>query len=459
MSLASVCACSDSAAPLPPVGQVVVHVDTDAPVPSESGGAPTWDAPIPLLDRLRVEVYPPGASSPCDGCTNEVTVTYESLAASDVSFGVVPGASSGWVARVRLTVQRFELATGDVDPDTTLDTFVALPPVADGEVAHVTVVLSTDDVGNTVGSLQAPVDPTPGPAGPSLVGTWPDAARTGCSGTAPQGSVCVPGGAYWMGASSDHLVPGTSRTWHRLIVLSPFWLEQSEVSVAEARDLGINTRSVAPWSGGTSGNQEQDFCTYSDTPTERDSLPVNCVEWEAAQELCYQRGGALPTEAQLEYASGGALAQPYPWGFDEPQCEEAVWGRNGAGIYSLDVPFLCRKDTNTMRPLGGPEPAGSGARDFLDLPGGKVFDLAGNVNEMAEDVFQLAADPCWAPHAVLRDPRCTQPAPGAQTLSHTLKAGGWKLGGSYLEAGHRQELQTGLVFPDAGFRCAWKAGG
>jgi formylglycine-generating enzyme required for sulfatase activity len=456
----AVCACSGSGSSLPPLGQVVVHVDTDAPVPSESSsGTPDWTDPIPLMDRLRVELYPPGATSPCDGCTNEFAVTYEKLAASDVSFGVVPGDASGWVARVRLTVERFELETGDVNPDTTLDTYVALPAVTEGQIVDVSVVLSTDDIGQTLGSLQAPVDPTPGPLGPSLVGTWPDAARKGCVGKPPQASVCVPGGAFWMGASSDHFVPGASRVWHRLVVLSPFWLEATEITVARARGLGIDTTSAIPWSGVTVGDQVGDFCTFTSTPDVRDELPLNCVTWSGAQMLCVQLGGALPTEAQLEYASGGALGQPYPWGFDVPTCEQAVWGRNGTGLYLNQIPTACNQPTNTMAPLGGLEPPGHGTGDHLDLPGGTIFDLAGNLDETAEDVFQFSTDPYWAQHSILRDPRCTQTAPGTSVTVHTLRAGGWTLGGTYLEAGHRQSVEGDFPLPDAGFRCAWKGGG
>jgi formylglycine-generating enzyme required for sulfatase activity len=458
LALAVVAAgCSGQSPVAPARAQVVLHVDTDAPIAHEtSAGAPGWGDAFPLFDRLRLDLYAPGASAPCDGCTDEFTVTYEDFASGRVSVGVVPASGdSGWVARVRLTVERFELSTGDIDPDSTVDVWVALPSVVDGQVVDVTVSLSTDATGQPAGSQDAPVDPAPGAPEASAVGTWPGAQRAGCTTKAPAGAVCVPGGAFWMGATTGSLVPGASRTWRRLVVMSPFWLGASEVTVAQARALSIDTVQVTTWSGGTSGATFDDFCTYSLTGSPRDVLPLNCVTWGGEQELCRSQGGSLPSEAQIEYAAGGALGLPFPWGQDQAACGDAVWGRDGYGIFASYIPFACRASTNFMAPMGGCEPPGRGARDVASMPGGDVTDLAGNLFESTVDSFQFSTDPCWAPHGVLHDPVCTRQSTDGPD-EHTLRAGSWTTGGSYLEAGHREGFDGSTVAPDVGFRCACK---
>jgi sulfatase modifying factor 1 len=455
--LAPAVACGSTAAP-PPMGQVVIHVDTDAPVPNQTPNPSTdWTAPIPLFDRLRFDVYRPGDMLPCDACTNDVAVTEERLASGAVSFGVVPVPDeSGWIARIRLSVRRFETSVGDLDQETTIDRFVSIPAVAEGQVVDVSVMLSTDDTGRTVGSLDAPTTPALGaPTAGSRVGTWSRAARTACTSKAPRGAACVPGGAFWMGAPRDHLVAGTDQTWHRLVVLSPFWLEQTEVTVTEAREGGLSAAGV--WSGSTAGTSYTDYCTYTLAGSRRDVLPVNCVYWSVADEFCKGAGGRLPTEGQLEYVGGGALSLDYPWGNDLPSCTEAVWGRNGFGLYYLVLPSTCLASTNFLAPLGGPEPPMTGSRDVLPLPSGNVHDLAGNLYELARDTWQSSSDPCWSPEGVLQDPVCTLPST-ADPAGHAVRGGSWSNGATYLETSHRLSFQDDIGDPEVGFRCAWPGG-
>ncbi len=325
---------------------------------------------------------------------------------------------------------------------------MALPAVPDGTVADVTVLLSTDDTGASSSSLDQPATPAGGDPAASSVGTWGPAQRTGCSTPQPAGTVCVPGGAYWMGAASGHLTPGASAGWRRLVVVSPFWLDTTEVTVAATRAHG-GLNGVIAWSGSTQGTSYADFCTYSASPTRRDVLPVNCVAPFGAEDYCTRRGGHLPSEAQLEYVSGGAFGRPYAWGYDLPGCGDVIWGRDGFGVYKLVLPSTCRSSSNFLAPMGGPEPPGSGAIDVVVLPGGSVVDLAGNVYEIARDTYELAEDPCWSSPGVMRDPVCL-----AQGATIAVRGGAWSVGGTYLEAGHRTEVDYDGDTPEAGFRCA-----
>jgi formylglycine-generating enzyme required for sulfatase activity len=258
-----------------------------------------------------------------------------------------------------------------------------------------------------------------------------------------------------MGATTGSLIPGASRTWRRLVVMSPFWLGASEVTAGQARSLGVDTIQVTTWSGSTSGAAFEDFCSYSLTPSPRDVLPLNCMTWGGAEELCKAHGATLPSEAQIEYAAGGAFGQPFPWGQDPAACGDAVWGRDGYGVFETYIPYTCRASSNFMAPMGGSEPPGRGARDVASMPGGQITDLAGNLYELTVDSFQYSTDPCWAPHGVMHDPVCTLPSSDGPD-EHSFRAGAWTTGGSYLEAGHRAAFDGGNVAPDVGFRCAWK---
>lgn len=59
---------------LPPEGQIVFYVDTDAIVPLAANELPEETLPSPIFDRLRIEMFPPGSDAPCDDCTREFAV-------------------------------------------------------------------------------------------------------------------------------------------------------------------------------------------------------------------------------------------------------------------------------------------------------------------------------------------------------------------------------------------------
>jgi hypothetical protein len=73
----------------PPAGQALVYIDTDAP-PA-------------LFDRLRLEVFPPGAEEACAGCTREFGVDASTFSVANASIGVVPRPGThGYRVRARL---------------------------------------------------------------------------------------------------------------------------------------------------------------------------------------------------------------------------------------------------------------------------------------------------------------------------------------------------------------------
>jgi len=440
-------ACSGSPPTLPATGQILLYLDTDAPVVPADGHAPSLTEPLPLFDRARVDVLGADGGAACASCTLDVVVTADDFSAGKVSLGIAtPQGASGYSARVRLYVDRFTPSGQDPNVDSTIDVTFPLPPVPASGALVVTAFLDTA----TAGQPQAGMVLAPGAPSPSQVGTWPAAARADCSAVPPPGMVCVPGGALWMGPPTDEVLDGTVSGWHRIAVLSPYFLDASEVTVAEARAGHIDPTQVASWDGRSTGASLLDWCTYVDAPGVRDDLPVNCVSPAGAQAFCRGAGGDLPTEAQLEYAMGGLQMQPYVWGDDPPACADAVWGRNGAGLTQETEPTTCF-DPTASRPIDGPEPAGWAGRDRLVMPTGTILDLNGNLLEITRDAYEEQTGGCWSQPGPMQDPVCPT-APGRSLLA--FRGGAWFDGQATLQAGSRggNGPYDGDIY--LGFRCA-----
>jgi hypothetical protein len=218
---------------------VVVHFDTDAPIHSTAGDPIT--APTPLFDALRVEVYPPNATAPCAGCVNDFDVTAEMFAQGTVSLGVPLTDQGGYVLHARLYLRRLATPDGPA-PDATIDKLVSIPESGSG-ITDGLVFFDTTSAGASHNATSDTPDALAAYDGsPSSVGSWPPAQRVSCDVNAtpqPEGAVCIPGGAYWMGTQDGQPLPDRSATWHRLAVMSPFYLDADEVSVARFRAAGL----------------------------------------------------------------------------------------------------------------------------------------------------------------------------------------------------------------------------
>ena len=72
-----------------------------------------------------------------------------------------------------------------------------------------------------------------------------------------------------------------------------------------------------------------------------ESSPMNCVAWSEADSYCRMTSGALPTEAQWEFAATNGGATRFPWGDEAPtEFREtfAVLGRAGWQALVADLP-------------------------------------------------------------------------------------------------------------------------
>lgn len=451
---------------------VVVHFDTDAPIRSTAGDAIMSEAP--LFDALRVEVYPPNATTPCAGCVNDFDVTAEMFTKGLVSIGVPLTNQSGYVLRARLYLRRLATPDGPA-PDASIDKLVSIP-TSDIGMGDGLVFFDTDSAGVS----HDPTSDTPDAlasfdgAASSVVGTWPQAKRVACDENAtprPNGSVCIPGGAYWMGTQDGQPLPNRSATWHRLAVMSPFYLDADEVSVARFRAAG----QVPPVTF-QSGAAASMWCTFTTSPGPYESFPVNCVDTVDATLFCKGAGGAVPTGAQFEYVATQLGRSPYPWGFDEPTCAGVVWSRESTEFSSgLEPNGLCYDpnggaftDPSTSAHIGGPEApticTSSPACSFLDRvvldatasPIVEVRNLGGNVAELTSDrPFLETSTDCWGDAAsVIDDPACPVKSGG----DVEVRAGDWAADQALSARAEKVlDLPPSTTAPNFGFRCAYPA--
>lgn len=397
--LAAACA-RDTPVELPPLGQLLLVLDTDAPLPPAAGTALGPADPLPLFDRVRIEVRRPGEDVPCPDCTNEFDLDRERVGALAASVGITtPPGASGYTARVRL-FRAAGVVRGEPAAAGTIDVLVALPAAGVEGITTVTAVLRTADVGKPLDPSAAPTAPVLGRPDRSLVGSWPPAQRTPCVGEAKDPELCIRGGAYWMDAGA------------RIVALSPFWLDAREVLVPELRASKLVT-STDPLRYSPNNPSAPLQCTFTTTRGTQEDLPASCVSRELARAYCQKRGADLPTLAQFQYVATGFGRSLYVWGSDPPSCRDAVFAR---GTEITNQPFGC--------PGSWVDVPGSGARDRLAVTGGVVVDLAGNLAEHVLDYLDLPDGACWGPGGILVDPLCATPSAAARN-AYAVAGGAW----------------------------------
>ncbi|MBX3202831.1 MAG: formylglycine-generating enzyme family protein [Labilithrix sp.] len=243
---------------------------------------------------------------------------------------------------------------------------------------------------------------------PSPASKHPAVARVAT--VTKDGMVRIPGGRFTMG-SDDTKAPPNERP-SRVVVVTPFWIDKTEVTVGAYRACVERGGCARP--ARTSAS-----CTYDLGDA---MLPVSCVPWTSAHAYCAAAQKRLPREVEWELAARGTSAIKYPWG--------------GAGASGCGTAVTLASE-KTQRSCSGKRPARVGSRPGGASPYG-LHDMSGNVEEWVAD---------WYGEAVSD----LSPRAGA---SHVLRGGGWLSLPSQAKTTSRNWGSAREMGPNVGFRCA-----
>jgi len=237
----------------------------------------------------------------------------------------------------------------------------------------------------------------------------------GASGKAGIEWVRIPGGTFQMGSNNG-------RSNEKPVRYVPsFELMKTEVTVGQYRECVEAGSCSEPTAYSSSGWEKS--CNWGQSG--REDHPINCVDWEQAQDFAAWAGGRLPTEAEWEYAArSGGKAWTYPWGDEKATCSRAVMDDGGNGCGQNRTWPVCSK------------PAGNSTHG--------VCDLAGNVWEWVQDGYHDSYSGAPGDGRAWED--------GASY--RVIRGGGWGNIASYLRAPHRSGSGPPYRYIRLGFRLA-----
>ncbi|MFO0671431.1 MAG: bifunctional serine/threonine-protein kinase/formylglycine-generating enzyme family protein [Polyangiaceae bacterium] len=228
-----------------------------------------------------------------------------------------------------------------------------------------------------------------------VVSAAPSASVSAPPTKCPPGMKLIPGGNTFIGSEPGNGVP-EAETPRFPVKLSPYCMDVHEVTAAKYTECA-KSGGCARLDGDLARNEWDNItpmaskvydplCTMR-VPGEKGEYPANCISWREASEYCKLQNGALPTEAQWEFAARGSSQLKFPWGDDEHlearlnACgsECLAWGMKNdpknfgnRKMYGFDDHF------ETLAPVGQFK---AGASQF------GIEDLSGNVFEWVQDTW------------------------------------------------------------------------
>lgn len=252
----------------------------------------------------------------------------------------------------------------------------------------------------------AAISPSVASAAPSLASPAAQDPAPGTARTDEHGveQVWVPAGVFLMGTDdtdpSGALAPpdwarfelAAERPQHEVALSKGYWIDKTEVTnVAYQAFVDDGGYATATWwsEDGQAWLADQDVNALPRTCGEPGAdHPRVCITWFEAEAYAAWRGGALPTEAQWEFAARGPESRVFPWGDD--------WDPANANVV----------DSTATTPVGS-LPAGASWVGALDM--------SGNAMEWVQDWYTGT----YYQQRVRDDP------PGSPLGSKKVEKGGW----------------------------------
>jgi formylglycine-generating enzyme required for sulfatase activity len=458
----------------PPPPQLLVYLDTDAPVVGQLSSHPELSADA-AIDTVSIDVVG-GSVGSAQSPHAEFVAPDESDWQDDSGkprawFGLATPAGRGGQSVVLLVrAFRASLASPELGPppESAIARLVEATLPAAG-IVRLRVVLASDcrgvtpsitrgttciDASRTSAAAADGVDTIADGAdvGPR-VAVWSGAKEVACGAGATQDRLCVPGGFTLLG---DDALAGfaldtfLSATPLRPAIVSPFLMDRTEFTVGRFRALVLAGKIAATPRAIDPADPLFKGCTWlGATDASNDRLPANCVDWPVARAACVAEGGDLPTEAQWEHAARGrGQRRRYPWGDADPSCCAASYSRgDGSGGQSL----VCGSASG-IEPAGSHPASGVACGGVGDESRDGVLDLAGSVTEAILDAAKPYSAACWqSASGVAHDPSCVDTTTARPV--HVGRGGNWTAGPDLLASAARQNYPG--IGPEAGFRCAY----
>lgn len=318
-----------------------------------------------------------------------------------------------------------------------------------------TVLLSLSVALLTVAVIACTCNPSPTPTGAltatsteePMPASAPANASLGDTWTRPADGmvmVYVPGGTFQMGSDESDSDADNSEFPQHAVTLDSFWIDRTEVSVAQFRqcvtETGYETDAerkgwAYAWTGTEWAEVDGADWQHPQGPNShaQEDHPVVQASWNDAAAYCEWAKAQLPTEAQWEYAARGPEGYIYPWGdtfdgtrlnFCDANCPRESWR-----VADYDDGY------------GLTAPVGS-------YPGGASWcgarDMTGNVWEWVADWH----DSGYFGNSPSQNP--TGPEIGAYRM---VRGGGWSNDHRDVRAAERSIATPDIRSGDLGFRC------
>jgi len=241
--------------------------------------------------------------------------------------------------------------------------------------------------------------------------------------------VLVPAGSFHMGCSmGDDLCEDDEGPRGGIAVFVPaFLIDRHEVTVAAYKTCVNSGKCKAPLT-----HKDSQYCNYN--APGRDKHPVNCLDWEAAQNYCLVHDGRLPREAEWEKAARAGSTSRYPWG-QTVSCKHAILDEVSPAKSSRE-PDGCYTDATF--------PVASRLANAWG-----IFDMNGNAGEWVFNWYAPDAIADLYANGDLSAPR--------QGRKKIVRGGSWDENKANLRSSYRNvkpSQQSGSIYGSIGFRCA-----
>ncbi|MEK7234842.1 MAG: formylglycine-generating enzyme family protein [Elusimicrobiota bacterium] len=160
-------------------------------------------------------------------------------------------------------------------------------------------------------------------------------------------------GKFTMGSDDDGKSFTTAKPTHE-VTIEAFDMSKTLVTTEQYKECVIQLRCTEPDTGS--------YCNWEQEGRQRH--PINCVDWDQANQYAEFQGARLPSESEWEYAAMSAgKRRKYPWGDGDANCDNAVM-------------YGCVRGVGTM-PVGS-KPAGDTIEGLSDMVG-NVWQWVGDM--------------------------------------------------------------------------------